>query len=306
MAVVGESARHGIPRDAAGRFIDAVIVGVGKLGGRELTTGSDLDLFVIFDRDGMTDGEEPIEAAVFYHQAVEGLQSLLGDITAAGIVFPVDLRLRPGSKGSTFAASVDSMAQYYREWADPWERQTLTRARLVAGDPGVGRRVRRLVTELLYGPAAAAPDLKEMRMLRERMEKELGKETPGLYQVKFGRGGLVDVEFITQAFQLVHGRRHPGIRRPNTLQAIRATIGAAGLLPAEDAAALAEQYRFLRRVSASLRLFGVRPSDTLELAGPFPSRVAKSLDYPSRKDFLEDYRKRTAWVRALWNRVVPA
>jgi len=305
MAVEGEARRHGVPRDAAGRFIDAVIVGVGKLGGRELTTGSDLDLFVTFDRDGMTDGAEPIEAAVFYHQAVEALQSLLGDITAAGIVFPVDLRLRPGSKGSTFAASVDSMAQYYREWADPWERQTLTRARLVAGDPGVGRRVRRLVTELLYGPVAAAPDLKEIRMLRERMEKELGKENPGLYHVKFGRGGLVDVEFITQAIQLVHGRRHPGIRRPNTLQAIRA-IGAAGLLPPEDAAALGEQYRFLRRVSAGLRLFGVRPSDTLELAGPFPARVAKSLDYPSRKDFLEDYRKRTAWVRALWNRVVPA
>jgi glutamate-ammonia-ligase adenylyltransferase len=305
MAVAGEAQRYGVPRDAAGRLIDAVIVGVGKLGGRELTTGSDLDLFVIFDRDGLTDGAEPIEAAVFYHQAVEALQSLLGDITAAGIVFPVDLRLRPGSKGSTFAASVDSMAQYYREWADPWERQTLTRARLVAGDPGVGRRVRRLVTELLYGPAAPAADLKEMGMLRERMEKELGKETPGLYHVKFGRGGLVDVEFITQAIQLVHGRRHPGIRRPNTLQAIRA-IGAAGLLPAEDAAALSEQYRFLRRVSASLRLFGVRPSDTLELAGPFPARVAKSLDYPSRKDFLEDYRKRTAWVRTLWNRVVPA
>ncbi|HET6366869.1 MAG TPA: bifunctional [glutamate--ammonia ligase]-adenylyl-L-tyrosine phosphorylase/[glutamate--ammonia-ligase] adenylyltransferase [Pseudomonadales bacterium] len=305
MAVTDEARRHGVPRDAAGRFIDAVIVGVGKLGGRELTTGSDLDLFVIFDRDGMTDGALRIEAAVFYHQAVETLQSLLGDITAAGIVFPVDLRLRPGSKGSTFAASVDSMAQYYREWADAWERQTLTRARLVAGDPGVGRRVRRLVSELLYGPTAAAPDLKEMRMLRERMEKELGKETPGLYHVKFGRGGLVDVEFITQAIQLVHGRRHPGIRRPNTLQAIRA-IGAAGLLPAEDVASLAEQYRFLRRVSASLRLFGVRPSDTLELAGPFPARVAKSLDYSSRKDFLEDYRKRTAWVRALWSRVVPA
>jgi len=305
MAVAGEVERHGVPRDAAGRFIDAVIVGVGKLGGRELTTGSDLDLFVIFDRDGMTADAAPIEAAVFYHQAVEALQSLLGDITAAGIVFPVDLRLRPGSKGSTFAASVDSMAQYYREWADPWERQTLTRARLVAGDPAVGRRVRRLITELLYGPTAAAADLKEMRMLRERMEKELGKETPGLYHVKFGRGGLVDVEFITQAFQLVHGRRQPGIRRPNTLQAIRAT-GAAGLLSAEDAAALGEQYRFLRRVSASLRLFGVRPSDTLELAGPFPSRVAKSLDYPSRKDFLDDYRKRVAWVRALWNRVVPA
>ena len=142
-------------------------------------------------------------------------------------------------------------------------------------------------------------------MLRERMEKELGKETPGLFHVKFGKGGLVDVEFITQALQLVHGRRHPGIRRPNTLQAVRA-IAAAGLLSAEDAAALADHYRFLRRVSGSLRLFGARPSDALELAGPFVSRVARGLEYPSRKDFLEDYRRRTAWVRALWKGVVPA
>ncbi len=305
MAVSAMAERHGAPRDAGGGFLDAVIVGVGKLGGRELSTGSDLDLFVIFDADGATDGPAPVEAAVFYHGAVELLQALLGDITPAGTVFPVDLRLRPGSKGSGFAASVASMTQYYREWADPWERQTLTRARLVAGNAAVGRRVRRLITDLLYGAEAAPADLKEMRLLRERMEKELGKETSGLFHVKFGRGGLVDVEFITQALQLVHGRGHPGLRRPNTLQALRA-IGAAGLLSAEDAATLDQQYRFLRRVSGSLRLFGARPGDTLELAGPFVSRVARSLEYPSRKEFFEDYRRRTAWVRALWNRVVPA
>src|SRR4029450_4154638 len=93
---------------------------------------------------GMPAGADPTEAAVFYHEAVETLQALLGDITAAGIVFPVDLRLRPGSKGSGFAASLASMAQYYREWAAPWGGQTLPRARLAAGSPAVGRRVRRL------------------------------------------------------------------------------------------------------------------------------------------------------------------
>jgi glutamate-ammonia-ligase adenylyltransferase len=136
------------------------------------------------------------------------------------------------------------------------------------------------------------------------MERELGKETPGRFHVKFGRGGLVDVEFITQAVQMRHGARHPGLRRANTLHAIR-EIAAAGLLAAEDCATLAEQYRFLRRVSLGLRLFGTRPTDTLELAGPNPARLAKTLDYPSRKEFLEDYRRRTAWVRALYDRVVP-
>jgi glutamate-ammonia-ligase adenylyltransferase len=295
---------YGVPRDDSGRLITAAIIGLGKFGGRELTTGSDLDLFVVYGGAGVTDGPTPVEAHVYYDRAVEALSGLLGDITAAGVAFPVDLRLRPGSKGSGFATSLDAVERYYREWADPWERQTLTRARLVGGDPRLGGAVRRCIRGLLYGPEAAPPDLKEMRALRERMERELARETPGRVHVKFGRGGLVDVEFITQAVQLRYGARHPGLRRTNTLRAIRA-IASAGLLPAEDCDTLAEQYRFLRRVSLGLRLFGTRPSDTLEVAGPNPARLAKTLEYPSRKDFLEDYRRRTTWVRALYDRVVP-
>ena len=304
VAVEETAAEHGVPRGEGGRLIPAVLVALGKFGGRELTTGSDLDLFVVYEGPGATDGAMPVEAHVFYDHAVERLSALLGDITAAGMVFPVDLRLRPGSKGSGFASSLEAMERYYREWADPWERQTLTRARLVGGDARLGRAVRRLIRELLYGPAVPAPDPKEMRMLRERMERELGRETPGRVHVKFGRGGLVDVEFITQALQLAHGARHPSIRRPNTLRAIRA-LGATGLLPREEARELEDHYRFLRRVSAGLRLLGARPADALEPAGPIPGRLAKSLDYPSRKDFLEDYRRRTARVRALYDRVVP-
>ena len=145
-----------------------------------------------------------------------------------------------------------------------------------------------------------------MRALRERMEKELGKETPGRLHVKFGRGGLVDVEFITQALQMTPRRR--GIRRsasPHTRD--RAP---------RDRPRPASCPRTRRRRSpgttassaasrADLRLFGARPADTLEPAGPIPARLAKSLDYPSRKDFLEDYQRRTAWVRALYDRVVP-
>jgi glutamate-ammonia-ligase adenylyltransferase len=304
LALEGTVAQYGVPRDARGRLVPAAIIGLGKFGGRELTTGSDLDLFVVYGGAGFTDGEPRVEAHVFYDRAVETLSGLLSDITAAGVAFAVDLRLRPGSKGSGFATSDDALERYYREWADPWERQTLTRARLVGGDPRLGRAVRRRIRGLLYGPEAPPPDLKEMRTLRERMERELGKETPGRFHVKFGRGGLVDVEFITQALQMRHGTRHPGLRRANTLHAIRA-IAAAGLLPAADCATLAEQYRFLRRVSLGLRLFGTRPSDMLELAGPNPARLAKTLDYPSRKELIEDYRRRTAWVRALYDRVVP-
>jgi len=304
MALDEMTLEFGVPRDPSGGFIPAAIIGIGKFGGRELTTGSDLDLFVVYERAGSTDGATSVEAHVFYDRAVEKLSELLGDITSAGIVFPVDLRLRPGSKGSGFATSLDAVEQYYLEWADPWERQTLTRTRLVGGDPRLGRKLRRRLDALVYGPAALPPDLKEMRGLRDRMEKELGKESPGRLHVKFGRGGLVDVEFITQALQMLHGRRVPTVRHANTILALRA-IKAAELLPSDDCDELMGLYRFLRRVSAGLRLFGARPQDTLEPAGPIPGRLAKSLDYPSRKEFLEDYRRRTTRVRALYDRVVP-
>src|SRR5207244_728610 len=127
-------ARHGVPRDAQGRFISAVVVGLGKLGGRELCTGSDLDLFVTTGDEGRTDGGDPIDASWFYSLAVERLAGTLGDITAAGVAFPVDLRLRPGSKGSGFASSVAALERYYEEYGDLWERQSLTRARLLTGD----------------------------------------------------------------------------------------------------------------------------------------------------------------------------
>jgi glutamate-ammonia-ligase adenylyltransferase len=212
--------RHGVPRDAAGRFVPAVVVGLGKLGGRELVTGGDLDIFVVFGEDGTTDGPEPIDAHWFYSLAAERLGSTLGDITAAGVAFPVDLRLRPGSKGSGFASSVAALEHYYEEYGDLWERQTLTRSRLVLGDPVLGRRVRAALRRLVYQEPLPRASLKEIAEVRRRMEIELGKETPGRWHVKYGRGGLVDVEFLAQALQLVHGGARPDTRGCSTAAAL--------------------------------------------------------------------------------------
>ncbi|MBI4637803.1 MAG: hypothetical protein HY727_15830 [Candidatus Rokubacteria bacterium] len=302
LALAGLVERHGVPRASDGRFVPAVIVGLGKLGGRELMTGSDLDLFVIFGADGETDGPRPVDAHTFYSAAVERLAGTLGDITPAGIAFAVDLRLRPGSKGSGVASSLESLERYYHESGDLWERQTLTRTRLVLGDRALAREVRGALTRLVYGSSLPASGLKEIGEVRRRMEVELGRETRGRYHVKLGRGGLVDVEFLAQALQLVHGARHPEVRRPATAAALRG-LGRAGAVTPALAAELTEHYRVLRRVSAALRLLGARPADTLELAGPMPARVATALGYPSREAFLEDYRRRTGAVRAAYTEV---
>ena len=303
LALAAQAERYGVPRDPHGRFVSAAFVGLGKLGGRELTTGSDLDLFVVFDDgESLTDGAEAVDAHTFYSGAVERLASALGDITAAGIAFAVDLRLRPGSKGSGFAASVDALRRYYVEHGDLWERQSLTRARLVLGDRALGRRVRAALRELVYGVPLPRGSLKEIAEVRTRMEVELGKETRGRYHVKHGRGGLVDVEFLAQALQLVHGTTHPEVRRASTAGAL-AGLARAGVLTGDTAATLAGHYRFLRRVSTALRLLGARPTDTLELAGPMPARVGTALGFPSRDAFLAAYRERTAAVRAAYGEV---
>jgi glutamate-ammonia-ligase adenylyltransferase len=273
----------------------AVIVGMGKLGGRELMTGSDLDIFVVY-------GVEDDQAHAFYHAAVERLVSLLGDITAAGVVFPVDLRLRPGSKGSGFASSVDALERYHRDYGDLWERQALTRARLVGGSStALARRVRAALDAIAFGSPLAPADVKEIVEVRQRMEMELGKETPGRYHVKYGRGGLTDIEFLVQTLQLVHGPTAPGVRRAGTVSALRALARAAAL-DAAEADRLAEHYHVLRSVSLGLRLFGARPTDALEVAGPMPARLAKALDYRDREAFLTDYRRRTDEVRRAWER----
>jgi [glutamine synthetase] adenylyltransferase / [glutamine synthetase]-adenylyl-L-tyrosine phosphorylase len=303
MALGAQVERHGVPRDAHGRFIPAVVVGLGKLGGRELTTGSDLDIFVTFGRAdaaasaGETDGRERVDAHTFYSGAVERLASALGDITAAGIAFPVDLRLRPGSKGSGFAAGADALERYYEEHGDLWERQSLTRARPLLGDRALARRVRATLARLVYGAPMPAGALKEIRDVRRRMEVELGKETRGRWHVKLGRGGLVDVEFLTQALQLVHGAAHDAVRTPSTVAALGA-LGRLGVLDGADA--LIARHRFLRRVSTALRLLGARPTDTLELAGPMPARVAAALGFASRDAFLTAYREATDAVRAAY------
>jgi glutamate-ammonia-ligase adenylyltransferase len=309
MATSGAVERHGVPRDARGRFVPAVIVGLGKLGGRELTTGSDLDLFVTFGpgdggaSDGLTDGPDPVDAHTFYSGAVERLASALGDITSAGVAFAVDLRLRPGSKGSGFASGADALERYYEEHGDLWERQSLTRARLVLGDRGLARRVRATLRRLVYRAPLPAGALKEIRDVRRRMEVELGKETRGRWHVKLGRGGLVDVEFLAQALQLVHGAAHPDVRQASTTATL-AALGRLGLLP--SASALADHYRFLRRVSTALRLLGARPTDTLELASPMPARVAAALGFSSRDAFLAAYRERTNAVRETYEDVMNA
>ncbi|MBI2462464.1 MAG: bifunctional [glutamate--ammonia ligase]-adenylyl-L-tyrosine phosphorylase/[glutamate--ammonia-ligase] adenylyltransferase, partial [Candidatus Rokubacteria bacterium] len=253
--------RYGAPKGGDGS-VGALVVGLGKLGGRELDYGSDLDLFVLYEAEGETAGPERVPHRVYFDRLVERLHGLLADITRTGQVFRVDLRLRPGGPRGSLAHSFEAFAQYAGEWAELWERQALIKARPVWGDPGLARRVGRFLHRHVFAPGLDEAGLAEIHRLRMRMETELGREGPGRLHVKFGAGGLLDIEFLVQALQLRHGAAHPALRTPSTRVALR-RLARLGLLGAPVVEELLEAYDFAKRLIKGLRLAQHRPPDCL-------------------------------------------
>jgi len=283
----------------AGRPVPALVVGMGKLGGRELDYGSDLDLVVLYGGPAETGPE----AHVFFDRVVDRLYTLLTAITRTGQVFRVDLRLRQGGKATALAHSLETLDRYLREEAALWERQALVRARPILGDGRLARRFMALRRARVFDPGLSDGERAEMNYVRMRMEQELGREGPGRIHLKFGAGGLVDVEFLVQVLQLTHGARHGALRSPSTRRAL-AALGAAGLLPERSARKLGQAYEFLRRLLRSLRLGQTRPPDCLPTAGHVLARLARELGEDGGRALLVRHRAVAEFVRAEYFRIV--
>ncbi len=296
--------RFGEPR-AGGVRVPALVVGMGKLGGRELDYGSDLDVVVLYGGEGETTGPAVVPAAVYFDQLVERLHWLLTAITRAGQVVRLDVRLRPGGKGTSLAHGLAALDAYLAGEARLWERQALVKARPVLGDPGLARRFAALRRHRVFGPGLSEAERAEIHRVRLRMETELGREGPGRLHVKFGAGGLVDIEFLAQALQLAHGARHGALRTPSTRRALRA-LAAHGVLDAGAARRLAEAYEFEKGLLRSLRLAQARPADCLPGTGHLLARLAREVGLPSGRALLDRYRAVAAEVRREYRAVMGA
>jgi len=293
-ATLGEPLRDGRP-------VPALVIGMGKLGGRELDYGSDLDLVVLYGGPGETGPE----AHVFFDRVVDRLYTLLTAITRTGQVFRVDLRLRQGGKASALAHSLETLDRYLREEAALWERQALVRARPILGDGGLARRFMALRRQRVFEPGLSDGERAEMHHVRMRMEQELGREGPGRIHLKFGAGGLVDVEFLVQVLQLTHGAHRGTLRSPSTRRALVA-LGAAGLLPERTTRKLLEAYEFLRRLLRSLRLAQARPPDCLPTTGHVLARLAREVGQANGRALLVRHRAVAEYVRGEYFRIVGA
>ncbi|MCX8102093.1 MAG: bifunctional [glutamine synthetase] adenylyltransferase/[glutamine synthetase]-adenylyl-L-tyrosine phosphorylase [Geminicoccaceae bacterium] len=230
-----------------------VVLGFGKLGSRELTVGSDLDLVFVYDapEGARSTGPKPLDAASWYGRLGNRLVAAITARTAGGQLYEIDTRLRPSGNVGPPACALASFARYQLETAEVWEQQALTRARVVAGDADLGRRVEAAIAAAVRRPRARGPLASAVRAMRERIWREHGREDP--WALKHARGGLVDLEFTAQYLVLAHAAEHPQLHRTATL-AVLETAGELGLLPPSAAREACAALRLLHALQAVLRL----------------------------------------------------
>ncbi len=309
---VKELSRFGTPTwvDAGGieRPASLAILAMGKLGGRELNYHSDLDIIYVYDHQGMTNGGKSISNHEYFAKLGQKIISILSTPTREGYVYKIDTRLRPSGNAGPLVTSLESFRDYHRNEALIWERQALTKARVVLGTPPLKDDIEEIVLETVYGRDAGEEVRSEIHRLRMRMETELARETMGSYNIKTGRGGMVDVEFIVQYLQLKHGVDYPDIRRFSTLEAMEA-MRDHSLVAERDFTSLHEGYVFLRHLENRLRIIHDYSMNDLGGSRAYLNKLARRLGYDERlrnpgEALMADYERITTSIREVYDRIL--
>jgi glutamate-ammonia-ligase adenylyltransferase len=282
----------------------AVVVAMGKLGGREMTAASDLDLILIYDFDAKaaySDGLKPLPVTHYYTRFAQRLISAFTSPTAEGTLYEVDMRLRPSGQKGPVATQLSSFVDYQSKEAWTWEHMALTRARVVSGEAKLRAAVEAAIHKTLTkarDPAKIAADVREMRA---RIAKEKG--TSDIWELKQVRGGLVDLEFIAQHLQLVNAAAHPDVLSQNTVAAFN-NLNAAGLLPAGAAATLLPAARLLNDLTQILRLCVDGRFDPAKASDGLKGLLARAGEAPDFKHLEAELAAREAEVAGLFDVLV--
>ncbi len=282
---------------AANPEVPIAIIGMGKLGGRELNYASDVD--VIFVHDGDREAAE---------RALRKLLSTMTTQTADGIVFRTDTNLRPEGRSGALSRTLESYAAYHAGWGQTWERQALIKARPVAGDPALGAAFTELIEPLVWPEILDPGAVVEIRAMKARSEASVAREGTAGRELKRGPGGIRDIEFAVQLLQLVHGRHDDAVRSPSTIDALTA-LAADGYIASSDADRLTDAYCFLRTVEHRLQLYDEQQTHELPTDKDTLVRLARVLGYrdtPSMsalEGFEQDHRGHQATVRSIHERL---
>ncbi|TKB56756.1 bifunctional [glutamate--ammonia ligase]-adenylyl-L-tyrosine phosphorylase/[glutamate--ammonia-ligase] adenylyltransferase [Ferrimonas aestuarii] len=246
--------RHGRPSGMTENMGFAVVA-YGKLGGLELGYGSDLDLVFLHRADsGVTDGDKSIDNSHFYLKLAQRVLHLFSTRTLSGILYEVDMRLRPSGSSGLLVSHIDRYQEYQQGEAWTWEHQALSRARMVYGEPEMVKRFNRIRREVLAKPRQADTLKQEVSDMRQKMRDHLDKSSDTQFDLKQGHGGMTDIEFITQYLVLAHGHQHAALLKWSDNVRIIEQLLAVGLLTAEQADLLVSTYIDIRDNSHRLVL----------------------------------------------------
>ena len=307
--------RHGAPIGETGARARLWVIGMGKLGARELNVSSDIDLIYVYDEDGETagrdDGRGRISVHEYFTRAVKLIQVLIGDITEHGLVFRVDLALRPNGNSGPIVCSLDALEEYMLVQGREWERFAWLKSRAMAPraalDESAAQALRGVVLPFVFRKYLDYGVFESLRTLHQQIRDHASKRSAGRPErandVKLSRGGIREIEFIVQLLQVVRGGQFPELRTRPTLQALQ-RVARAGLMPRETADRLADAYVFLRRVEHRIQYLDDQQTHVLPTDDGDLEWIARTLGYASACPFLGDLDAHREFVAEEFDRLL--
>ena len=291
--------QHGAPQASGGGPARMWVVGMGKLGARELNVSSDIDLIYVYDHDGETagrlDGRGQISNHEYFARQVRAVFGLIGDATEHGFVFRVDLALRPNGNSGPAAVSLSALEEYFQAQGREWERFAWLKSRVVApveciGD-GSAQALRGAVLPFVFRRYLDYNVFDSLRVLHRQIREHAAKRCAGhperANDVKMSRGGIREIEFTVQVLQVVRGGQFPELRTRSTLQALQ-RVAHAGLMPQDTADAMARAYQFLRRVEHRIQFLDDQQTHVLPTRDDDLAWIAATMGYANSCLFLHD------------------
>ena len=279
------AAQYGEPLDKAGHPQRMLVIGMGKLGGRELNVSSDVDYIFVYPEEGDTNGSRSIENYDFFNRLGKRIIGALGDLTADGQVFRVDMRLRPNGDSGPLVCSLDGLENYFITQGREWERYAWIKSRVMntganADGAAIGewmQALRRISRPFVFRKYLDFGAINAMRDLHAQIRREVARKDK-VDHIKLGPGGIREIEFIAQVFQLIRGGRDTALQIRPTLSVLK-LLAERKLIPPETESELREAYVFLRRVEHRLQYVEDKQTHMLPEAEDARASLARNMDY---------------------------
>ncbi len=269
------------------------VIGLGKLGGQELNYSSDVDVIFAYSEEGNAYGSPPrrgeqtgkgLTNHAFFVRLAEMMATEISRLTSDGVLYRIDLRLRPEGKMGPLARSLASYENYYAQWGQTWERMMLIKARVAAGDAQLGGEFLEMVQSFRYPQSLNRRVIREIAAIKKRIETEVVKEGEIERNVKLGRGGIREIEFVAQTLQLINAGRVPFLQGAATVPSLHKLVKYR-LLAADDALTLERAYVFLRDVEHRLQMEANRQTHTIPIERRARERLARLMGFATLSEF---------------------